>query len=129
MALLAGPTGAIHLKRSLKVLLYRSLADSNGAPTLYSCISSVQIYELYLKLARIFAFLCAHAREIFPSHRKNRRIIWNLFTFFLSLHLIQSVCTCVGRWVNTYWTSASPLSHTRVFATPPATNGAQKDVF
>ena len=43
--------------------------------------------------------------------------------------MIQSVCTRVGHWVNTYWTSASPLSHTRVFATPPATNGAQKDVF
>ena len=35
----------------------------------------------------------------------------------------------MGRWVNTYWTSASPLLHTGVFATPHATNGAQKDVF
>ena len=43
--------------------------------------------------------------------------IWKVQIFFLSLQLIQSVCLVWAVGSKTYWTSASPLSHTGVFAT------------
>ena len=63
------------------------------------------------------------------TRKKNSLIIWNLFAFLLSLPMIQSVCIRVGCWINIYWTSAPPLSHTEVFVTLTATNGAQKGRF
>ena len=54
MALLAGPTGAIHLKRSLKVLLFnKSLAGPTGALTLNRFLSRCKDRYYFIKFQGI----------------------------------------------------------------------------
>ena len=57
MALLAGPTGAIHLKRSLKVLLFNELlAEPTGAPILNRFLSRCKDMKSFNKFQIFWYF-------------------------------------------------------------------------
>ena len=75
MALLAGPTGAIHLKRSLKVLLFnKSLAGPTGALTLNRFLSRCKDRYYFIKFQGI--------RILFFSFSPQSTSNSNLFCIF-----------------------------------------------